>query len=64
MFEKEKNFLIEFGILAESTARHSRPQRARAACAAQPTGATTQRIHGRAPRSGSKLDPIAPDPPR
>jgi hypothetical protein len=57
MFEKEKNFLIEFGISAESTARPSRPQRARAAC-------TAQRIHGRAPRSGSKPDPIAPDPPR
>jgi hypothetical protein len=32
---------------------------ARAACAAQLTGAVAQRTHGRAPRSGSKPDPLS-----
>jgi hypothetical protein len=31
---KKKNFLIEFGVWAESMARPSWPHRARAACAA------------------------------
>jgi hypothetical protein len=58
------NFSIEFGIWAESTAQTSRPHRARAASAAQPADDTTQWIHGSAPRSRSKPDPIAPDPTR
>jgi hypothetical protein len=52
------NFLIEFGIWAESTARPSRPHHARAAYMAHPAGTAAQRIHGRAPRSGFKPGPI------
>jgi hypothetical protein len=51
-FEKEKNFLFKKRHLGRI---HS---------AAQPAGAAAQRIRGRAPRSGSKPDPIAPDPTR
>jgi hypothetical protein len=37
--KKKKNFLIEFGVWAEFSARPSRPHRARTAYAAQPAGA-------------------------
>jgi hypothetical protein len=53
------DFVFKIGISAESTTRPSRPHRKRAA---QPAGTTAQRTHGRAPHSGSKSDPIAPDP--
>jgi hypothetical protein len=56
--KKKKNFLFKFGVWAESTAQPSRPPRARAAYAAQTAGAAAQWIRGRAPRSGSKSDPI------
>jgi hypothetical protein len=55
---KKKNFLIEFGVWAESMARPSWPHRARAACAAQLTGAAAQRTRGRALRSGAKTRPV------
>jgi hypothetical protein len=45
---------LKTGIWAESTARPSRPHRARAACMAQ-------WIRGRAQRRRSKPDLIAPD---
>jgi hypothetical protein len=55
---------LKTGIWAESTARPSRLHRARAGYAAQPVGAAAQWIRRRAPRSGSKPDPIEPDPTR
>jgi hypothetical protein len=47
---------LEIGFRPNSP-QPSRPHRARAACVAQPAGATTQWIHGRASRSVSKPDP-------
>jgi hypothetical protein len=55
---------LKTGIWVESTARHSWPHRARAACAAQPADAVAHRNHGREPRSGSKPDPIVSNPTR
>jgi hypothetical protein len=47
--KKKKNFLIENWLRAEFGV-------------AQPAGAAAQRIHGHAPSSGSKPDPITLDP--
>jgi hypothetical protein len=49
--KKKKNFLVGNWLRAEFGA-------------AQPAGAVAQRIHGRAPRSRSKSDLIAPNPTR
>jgi hypothetical protein len=63
VLKKKKVFLFEFGFWAESSARPSRPPRARVACVAQLAGAAAQRFAGMHPRSEAKSDPLSESDP-